>query len=280
MIKIGKINKLKVLKTASFGILLDGEDRGDILIPKRNIVEGHQLKKEIEVFIYMDSEDNVTATTLKPAAMVGEFAFLKVVAVSRVGAFMDWGLPKDLFVPFQEQQQKMLNGNSYIVYVYVDKKTDRIAASSKLNKYLDISPAEYSPGEQVNLFIKNRSNLGFNVIINNTHSGLLFFEDVFQPLKTGQKLKGYIKKIREDNRIDVALHPEGYEKVSTLAARILATLRENKGYLEINDKSSPDQIYNTFGMSKKTFKKAIGALYKHKIILVESKGIRLVPEQE
>jgi len=276
MIKTGKINKLKALKKVASGVYLDGENLGLILLPKRNIAESREVNKEIEVFVYMDSEDKITATTLKPAAKVGEFAFLKVVSVNRIGAFMDWGLPKDLLVPFREQRQKMLNDQSYIIYIYVDEKTGRIAASSKLNKYLDKSPAEYKPGERINLLINNRTNLGFNVIINNAHSGLIFQEDIFQTVKTGQKLMGYIKKIREDNRIDVALHPEGYEKVGALAARVLVSLRENKGYLAINDKSSPDRIYNTFGMSKKTFKKAVGALYKKNLILIESQGIRLV----
>jgi len=230
----------------------------------------------LETFIYLDSEDRLVATTEKPLAMVEEFALLEVVSVTPVGAFLNWGLPKDLFVPFREQRQPMEEGKKYLVYVYVDINTKRIAASSKIEQYLDNIPVDYDPDEEVDLIIVNETDLGYNAIIDNSHFGILYKNEVFQPLNPGDRVQGYIKKIRTDGKIDLRLEKIGYEKISSFVDRIIAELQKNKGFLPLTDKSSPEEIYQTFKISKKNFKAAIGALYKKRFIALEDNGIRLL----
>jgi predicted RNA-binding protein (virulence factor B family) len=276
MAEIGKYNTLRVVKEVDFGLYLDGGELGEILIPKRYVPENTKPEDNIEVFIYLDSEDRIIAITEKPYITVGEFAMLKVVDVTQMGAFLDWGLPKDLFVPFREQKQKMEEGKWYIVTVYLDQETKRLVASAKIEKFLDNLPPDYEDGEEVDLLIAGETDLGFNAIINGKHMGILYKNEVFQPLKRGEKIKGYIKKIREDEKIDLILQKPGYQKVDDISMRILEILKEHGGYMLITDKSEPDAIYNLFGVSKKTFKKAIGALFKHRIISIENKGIRLL----
>jgi len=276
MTEIGKINHLYVVKEVDFGIYLDGGDLGEILMPKRYVPEGTQPEDTIDAFIYLDSEDRLVATTEKPLAMVEEFALLQVVAVTPVGAFLNWGLPKDLFVPFREQRQPMEEGKKYLVYVYVDTNTKRIAASSKIENYLDNIPVDYDVDEEVDLIIVNETDLGYNAIIDNSHLGILYKNEVFQPLNPGDRIPGYIKKIRTDGKIDLRLEKIGYEKISSFVDRIIAELQKNKGFLPLTDKSSPEEIYKAFKISKKNFKAAIGALYKKRFIALEDNGIRLL----
>ncbi|HEY3372562.1 MAG TPA: S1-like domain-containing RNA-binding protein [Prolixibacteraceae bacterium] len=276
MTEIGKINHLYVVKEVDFGIYLDGGDLGEILMPKRYVPEGTQPEDMIDAFIYLDSEDRLVATTEKPLAMVEEFALLEVVSVTSVGAFLNWGLPKDLFVPFREQRQPMEEGKKYLVYVYVDTDTKRIAASSKIENYLDNIPVDYDVDEEVDLIVVNETDLGYNAIIDNSHLGIIFKNEVFQPLNPGDKIQGFIKKIRTDGKIDLCLQKAGYEKISEFADKIIAELQKQKGFLALTDKSSPEDIYHTFKFSKKNFKAAIGALYKKRIIALEENGIRLL----
>ncbi len=276
MAEIGKLNSLRVVKEVDFGLYLDGGEHGEILLPKRYVPENAKPEDILEVFIYLDSEDRVIATTETPYIMIGEFACLKAVAITSMGAFLDWGLMKDLFVPFREQKQKMEEGKWYVVTVYLDFDSKRLVASAKIEKFLDNLPPEYDAGEEVDLLIAGETDLGFNAIINNKHSGVLYKNEVFQPLKKGDRIKGYIKKIREDEKIDLILQKAGYQKVDDISMRIVDVLKEHKGYIAITDKSDPDTIYNLFGVSKKTFKKAIGSLYKFRVISIEDKGIRLL----
>ena len=276
MTEIGKINHLYVVKEVDFGIYLDGGDLGEILMPKRYVPEGTQPEDMIYAFIYLDSEDRLVATTEKPLAMVEEFALLEVVSVTPVGAFLNWGLPKDLFVPFREQRQPMEEGKKYLVYVYVDTNSKRIAASSKIENYLDNIPVDYDIDEEVDLIVVNQTDLGYNAIIDNSHFGIIFKNEVFQPLNPGDKIQGFIKKIRTDGKIDLCLQKAGYEKISEFADKIIAELQKREGFLALTDKSSPEDIYKTFKFSKKNFKAAIGALYKKRIIALEENGIRLL----
>ncbi|MFY9151027.1 MAG: S1-like domain-containing RNA-binding protein [Prolixibacteraceae bacterium] len=276
MAEIGKLNQLEVVKEVDFGIYLDGGDLGEILMPKRYVPEGTQVDDTIEAFIYLDSEDRLVATTEKPLAMVEEFALLEVVSVTPVGAFLNWGLPKDLFVPFREQRQEMEEGRKYLVYVYLDTNSKRIAASSKIENYLDNIPVDYDENEEVDLIIVNETDLGFNAIIDNSHLGIIYKNEVFQELNPGDKIKGYIKKIRTDGKIDLRLDKMGYEKISSFVDLIIVELQKNKGFIPLTDKSSPEDIYRTFKISKKNFKAAVGALYKKRFIALEENGIRLL----
>lgn len=276
MAEIGKINHLYVVKELDFGIYLDGGDLGEILMPRQYVPEGTQPEDMIDAFIYLDSEDRLVATTLKPKAMVEEFALLEVVSVTQVGAFLDWGLPKDLFVPFREQRQPMEEGKKYLVYVYLDQNSKRIAASSKIEQFLDNIPVDYDVDEEVDLIIVNETDLGYNAIIDNSHLGILYKNEVFQTLTPGDKVQGFIKKIRTDGKIDLSLVKAGYEKISDFAERIIAELEKQDGFLSLTDKSSPEDIYKTFKFSKKNFKAAVGALYKKRMIALEENGIRLV----
>ncbi len=276
MAAIGLINELEVVKEVDFGVYLDGGPHGEILMPKRYVPEGCKPGDTLEVFIYLDSEDRLVATNEKPKAMIGEFALLPVVSITNVGAFLDWGLPKDLLVPFREQQQTMEAGKSYLVYVYLDDESQRIAATSKLDKCVDNIPVDYEVGEEVDLLIAGQTDLGFKAIIDNSHWGMLYKNEVFQPLNTGQRLKGFIKTIREDEKIDLSLQKEGYEKIDDISQSILNKLAANSGFLALTDKSSPELIKNTLHISKKNFKKAIGTLYKQRLIALEENGIKML----
>ena len=274
MIKVGQYNKLEVIKEVAFGIYLDGDDWGDILLPNKVVPKGTKVNDLLEVFIYFDSEDKIIATTLTPRAKLGSCAFLKVVDVNRVGAFLDWGLDKDLLVPMPEQYRPMEQDKSYIVYVKLDNK-GRLIASSKLDHFLDKSSAHYKQGDEVSLLIAETTELGNKVIINDRHWGLIHSADIFQTLGYGKRLRGYIKNIREDGKIDVVLRKIGQDSIHELAKRILAELHKKGGFLPLHDKSSSLEIQRTFGDSKKSFKSAIGRLYKQGDINIESDGIRL-----
>jgi predicted RNA-binding protein (virulence factor B family) len=276
MIEIGRLNNLKVIKEVDFGIYLDGEDLGNILLPKKYVPENTKIDDIIEVFISFDSEDRILATTQLPYVMIGEFGLLRVVSLSNFGAFLDWGLLKDLLVPFSEQKIKMEMGRSYIVRVYLDELTNRIVGSSNLDKFVDKYPSDYLEGDEVDILITKKTDLGYKAIINDTHWGVLYENEIFQPLKIGQKLTGFIKKIRDDDKIDLTLQKSGYKKVEDLSDRILDLIKQNNGFIDLTDTSSPEEIYEALGVSKKTFKKAIGALYKERMISIGDAGIRLL----
>jgi hypothetical protein len=273
--EIGKINTLEVVRETENGLYLNGEDLGEILMPHKFITQEVRDSNKATVFIYTDSEDRLVATTETPFAKVGEFAFLKVAATSSFGAFLNWGLPKDLLVPFSEQKAKMKEGGEYLVYIYLDTKTNRIAASAKLDKFLDKTPPGYEKGGQVDLFIAGETDLGYKAIVNGKHWGLLYENQLFQPLQTGQRTKGFVNKIRDDGKIDLLLEKPGYDKVDAISELILSELKENNGFIAVSDKTSPEMIEAMFGTSKKSFKKAIGALYKRKLIVFKSDGIKL-----
>ena len=275
MAEIGQINELRIVKELDFGIYLDGGEHGEILMPKRYIPEGCKPEDIIQAFIYRDSEDRLIATTEEPFAKVGDFAFLKAVSVSTVGAFLDWGLSKDLLIPYREQSHKIEVGKKYIVYVYLDIDSQRIVASSKIDRFLDNVPPPFKPDEEVELFIVNKTELGYKAIINNTHSGIIYQNEVFQTIRQGEKLKGFIKKVREDEKIDLYLIKKGAEQRDELSTRILNYLKKNGGFMNITDKSDPQIIYKQFEVSKKNYKIAIGLLYKQKMIVLEDDGIRL-----
>ena len=271
MILPGRYNTLKVVKYVDFGVYLDGAEMGEILLPARYVPEVCEVGEDLEVFIYLDSEDRIIATTEKPFAQVGEFAMLRVNAVNNVGAFLDWGLMKDLLVPFREQKMNMVAGRSYLVYVYVDPDSQRIAASAKLEKFLDNVVPEYKVGEEVSLIVESESELGYNAIINHLHRGILYHDELPGPLNKGQKLKAYIKKVRDDKKIDLSLYRPGYEQVDGISQDILNKLHEAGGFLPFTDKSDAALIFERFAISKKIFKKAIGALYRQRRILMEEK---------
>ena len=278
MIKIGEINKLTVVKVVDFGVYLDGgEEWGEILMPNEYVPDNCFPDDEVEAFIYFDSEDRIVATTEDVYAKVGEFAYLKVVATTGVGAFLDWGLKKDLLVPFREQRDSLIEGKSYLVYVYVDKDSDRIAATTKIEKYIDLSPVDYQTGQEVEILIARKTDLGYAVIINNAHWGVIYLNEIFRSIKIGEKTKAYIKLVREDKKIDISLQaPIGYMQIAGLAKEILDKLNDYGGTLDISDKSAPEDIYNVFGCSKKNYKKALGSLLKQGIIEIDNNEVRLI----
>lgn len=279
MIKIGQFNKLKMVREAPFGVYLQGGGEwGEILLPNKWIPKGTLVGDVLDVFVYFDSEDKIIATTVRPHVKLGGCAFLKVVDVNNVGAFLDWGLDKDLLVPKPEQYRPMELGKSYLVYLKQDNQ-GRIIASSKIDHFLDKTPANYQPGEEVNLLVADTTPLGRKVIINNRHWGLIHSSDIFQNLMYGKKLKGYIKRVREDGKIDVALRQIGQSSINDLAQRILTKLEQSNGFLALHDKSSPVEIQHVFAESKKNFKSAIGQLYKRGLIDIEENGIRLRREE-
>lgn len=276
MIHPGIYNTLKVLRQTSVGYFLGDNEDNDVLLPNKYVPKDLKVDDEIEVFIYHDSEDRLIATTLKPKVTKNHFASLQVKEVNRVGAFLDWGLEKDLLVPYKEQNSEMIEGHWYVVYMYLDLESGRLAASSKLNQFFENDDIELEEGEGVDLLVSQKTELGHKVIINDTYSGMVYSNEVFQELKQGFKLKGYIKKIREDQKIDVALQKQGYAQIDDTAKMLLEKLEENEGFLALHDKSSPDDIKAELQMSKKVFKKAVGQLYKAKKIVIEDNGIRLI----
>ena len=276
MVQIGKYNTLEVLREVDFGIYLKGDNDEEILLPSRYVPHNCRLGDKINVFVYLDSEDRIIATTEHPYAQVGEFAYLQVKSTNRVGAFLDWGLMKDILVPFREQKMTMKEGYSYIVYLYVDNESQRIAASAKLDKYLDNVPINYIPNQEVDILVVQRTDLGYKVIIDNLHWGMVYHNEIFTNIERGDKLKGYIKQIRNDEKIDVSLQPFGYEKIDALSQQILDVLKDNDNYLPLSDKSPEETINKYFTYSKKNFKKAIGALYRKHLILILNNGIKAI----
>lgn len=275
MINIGKINKLNVVKQQGADVYLDDRTSGKVRLADRRLPASCEIGDSLEVFVYVDSEGHLAATTKKPLAQVGDIAWLKVVSLNYVGAFLDWGLPKDLLVPFSEQYHEMEVGRSYLVRVFLDEQ-NRIAATTKIDKTLSDESVDFEVGQKVSLMIAGTSDLGIKAIINNSHWGMLYQNELYQPVRKGQKLDGYIKQIREDQKIDLSLQQPGYGKVVSLTDSIIAKLKANNGELMLSDKSPPEAIYAAFGVSKKVFKQAIGALYKQQLITMDKNGIKLV----
>jgi uncharacterized protein len=274
MLKIGDYNTLKVEKFVDFGLYLQS-DEGEILLPKKYMTEDISVGDMIEVFIYRDSEDRLIATNLKPLAKVGEFAALQVKDTTQFGAFLEWGLEKDLLVPFNEQKRKMEVGRTYVVYVLIDPKTERVIATSKISAFLNKKNIELKNNEEVDLLIFDQSELGYSAIIDNKYSGMLYRNEVFRKIQIGDRLKGYVKQVREDNKIDLTLNKPGMDSVDDAKDLILKELEKNKGFLNLTDSSDPEDIKEKLQMSKKTFKKAIGGLYKEQKITLEPHGISL-----
>ena len=276
MAELGQYNRLRIIKRVDIGVFLDGDQFGDILLPRKYAPESMQIGDDVEVFLYNDSEDRIIATTLKPKTRVSECAYLHDVSISKFGAFLDWGLPKDLLVPFSEQQKPMQQGYSYSVYVFVDEETQRIAASTKLEQHLSVDISGFKPKQEVDLLIYGKSDLGFKAIINGTHLGQLFEGETFQRLHFGEQVKGYIRQLRGDGKIDLVLQLPSELTRDKLSAAIIDHLRQHDGVSALTDKSPPDDIYQAFGVSKASYKKALGKLYKNRQILIEKHQITLV----
>jgi len=277
MLKIGHSYTLEVIKRVEFGVFLDAENLGEVLLPNRYIPDDVELGDHLSVFLYLDSDNRTVATTLEPKVRVGEFAYLEAVANTDYGTFLDWGLAKDLLVPFGEQHRPMEVGTSYLVHVYLGQADGRITASSKIDKFLDDDrPHEFQPRQPVDLIIANSTELGYKAIINHSHWGLLYKNEVFQRISFGQSLRGFIKQVRPDGRIDLGL-AAGREVRDKYATAILDYLHQQEdGFAAVHDKSDPALITRLFGISKKAFKQAIGGLYKQHLIVIEQAGIRLV----
>ena len=275
MIKVGDYSVLKVLREADFGFYLDDGAEG-VLLPKRFVPEGLKVGDEIKVFIYHDSEGRLIATTQHPKGVVGEIVKLKAITVTNQGAFLDWGLMKDIFVPKSKQLGGMREGAEYLVKIYVDEQTGRVAATEKIEPFLSNENLTVKEKDIVDLVVYRRTDIGYLVIINNKHTGVLHFNEIYQNISVGDKLKGFIKAIRPENKIDVVAGRPGYNRVEDEAEKILRLLNENNGYLPYHDKSDPDEIYNFFGISKKAFKMATGNLYKQQKITFTKTGIKLL----
>ena len=277
-IELGKINTLVVKRYVDFGLYLSAQDDDiEVLMPRRYTSRDMRVGDLVDVFVYNDSEDRMVATTEKPYAMVGEFALLRVNSVSGVGAFLDWGLMKDLLVPFREQKMRMIKGRSYIVYVYVDDASDRIVASAKIDKFLDNKIPSFKPYEEVDILVVQRTDLGYKVIVNNLFSGMIYHNQIFQEINIGDKMKAHIKALRPDGKIDVIIGSSEKNRVHELADSILSFMSRNHGEMRITDASTPDEIKAIFQCSKKDFKKALGYLFKqHLIDLTDKESVKLV----
>ena len=274
-VKLGKYNQLEVVKTVDFGVYLDGGDDGEILLPSRYVPEGCKPGDVLNVFIYLDNEERLVATTLEPYVQVGEFACLEVAWVNEYGAFLDWGLMKDLFVPFREQKMKMQKGHRYVVHAHVDEDSYRIMASAKVERYLSKELPEYQPGEEVEVMAWQKTDLGYKVIVDNKFGGLVYQKEIFKPLEPGMRMQAFVRQVREDGKIDLTLQKDGLQKVGDFAEILLQYIKDNGGHTSLNDKSAAEDIYDTFGVSKKTFKKAVGDLYKKRLVILVEGGIQL-----
>jgi len=275
MIEQGKQIELKITKRATFGLFLGDESGEEVLLPNKYCSDEMKPGDQIRVFVYKDSEGKKVATTLTPKIFLHEFALLKVTAVTAVGAFMDWGLEKELMVPFREQKQKLELGRWYIVYLDLDVKSDRLYASNRVERFLQNEQINVKEGEEVALVVLQKTDMGYSVIINHAHKGLIFDNEIFREIRVGDKLRGYVKRIREDQKIDVSLQAIGFRNFNDANSELIyKKLEENDGFLAFTDKSSPEEIYSQFGISKKAFKKSIGALYKQKLIEIRPDGIK------
>lgn len=276
MIETGKFNTLTISRKRDNEVYLDGGESGEIALADKDVPKDCNVGDTLKVFVYIDGKNQLQATTLIPKAQADEVAWLKVVSLSHAGAFMDWGLPKDLLVPFSEQKGRMVEGRFYLVRLFLDED-NRIAATTLLDDFIQDQAFYFKEGQAVDLIIADETELGFKAVVNHQYWGVLYKNEIFQPLQKGQKLKGYIKKIRPDNKLDLALNQDKYgQKVDDTSAKVLSILEQHGGYIALTDKSPPEMIYDTFGVSKKVYKQAIGGLYRQRKILIEDKGIRLV----
>jgi uncharacterized protein len=275
MVQIGKMNTLRIVGMQAYGMHLDGGKAGDVLLRGKHLAGKYGPGDLLEVFVYTDREQRLLATVQKPYAMVGEFACLRVVASGTAGAFLDWGLESDLFVPKSEQQDNMLQGRFYVVYLFLGETTKRITASTKLKEFLNQQPPQYAEGAAVDLLVYAKTDLGYRTIVNNSHIGMLYANEVFQKLAIGQRLVAYVKKVREDGKIDLRLQQTGYQGIDNISQTILDAIKERGGMVAVSDKSPPEDIYAMFAVSKKNFKKAIGVLYKKRLIVIDSEGVKL-----
>jgi predicted RNA-binding protein (virulence factor B family) len=272
VVEIGQFNRLKVMREVPFGVYLDGGEAGGILLPRREVPEDTRIGDSLQVFIYLDSDDFLIASTRKPRALVGQFARLKVTDVNKVGAFLDWGMPKELFLPFAEQLRPLKPGEWVTVYLYIDN-SERIAASARTERFLEKNPTDLKPGQLVELLVLRRTDLGYPVIIDHRYEGLLHHQDLFREIRPGQRLSGFIKQLLPDGKIDVMLDKPGYARVDPLAQQILDYLDTHGGHCPLGDKSDPDAIRETFGVSKKAYKMALGALMKAGQITQDETGV-------
>lgn len=276
MIQLGKKNTLIALRSTSVGFYLgDKEETVEILLPGKYVPESLMPDDEIEVFIYKDSEDRLVATTLTPKIQLNECAYLQVKDINAAGIFLDWGLEKDLLLPYSEQAERMELGKRYFVFLSLDEKTDRLMASAKLGRFMK-EKIELSEGEQVNILVTYQQDLGYQVIVNNQYYGLVYYNEIFKPVKKGDRLKGFVKRIREDGKIDISLQKQGYGEIENATQVLLKKLKASRGFIALTDKSDPQAIIKLLGMSKKTFKKAVGSLYKQKLIEIQDTGIALL----
>ena len=275
MVKTGAYNELEVLKRLDFGIYL-GEDNVEILMPTKWIPAGTKIGDKLNVFVFRDSDDRLIATTIKPFAIANTFAFLEVKQVNNIGAFMEWGMDKDLLVPFREQSSRMDPGKSYVVFVYLDEQSDRIVASAKLSKFIEQQEIDLREGDVVDLLIYAETDLGYNAIVNNLYSGLIYKNEIYEAIRIGDQIKGFVKHIREDNKIDLSLQKSGFELVDDVKWRILKLMKAENGFLPLNDNSTPEEIKAKLQISKKAFKKAVGALYKERLVKLTPKGVELI----
>ncbi len=280
MIRLGKHNIMEVVREVDFGMYLDAGEVGEVLIPRKYIPEGTKVGDSLRVFLHLDSEERLVATTEEPKVEVNEFAYLEVKWVNEYGAFLDWGLTKDLFCPFKEQKMRMVQGRKYLIFCYIDPVTYRIVASAKVDKFLSDEMPPYSSGEEVDILIHQKSDLGMKAIVDGKYRGLIFDNEIFQPLHTGDKLKAYVKQVRPDGKIDLKLQRYfGKKRITTFSDQLLQYLKACKdGFCPLHDKSDAEDIYSTFGVSKKTFKRGVGDLYKHQFITLLPDGIQLTPK--
>ena len=276
MIKIGEYNTLEILRSTEPGLFLGDDEDNEVLLPNRYVPETFEISENIDVFVYLDNEERLVAVTDKPYITKGEFALLRCNQVTKIGAFLDWGMVKELFCPFKEQAFKMKAGSWYLVYCYLDEESNRLVASSKTNRFLDNKMLTVQQFDIVDLIVSHPSPMGMNVIVNKTHLGLIFNESLFKDISIGDKLKGVVKKIRKDNKLDIILEQIGYRNIEPTADILLTELQDNNGYLNLTDKSSPELIKETLQMSKKSFKKAVGLLYKQRLISIKEDGIHLL----
>lgn len=274
-IELGKYNQLEVVKEVDFGVYLDGGEDGEILLPTRYVPEDCKIGDILNVFLYLDMDERLIATTLTPFVQVGQFACLEVSWVNQYGAFLNWGLMKDLFVPFREQKMKMQVGRKYVVHAHLDEESYRIVASAKVERYLSKEQPEYASGDEVDILIWQKTDLGFKAIIDNKYSGLLYENEIFTLLETGMEMKAFVKQVREDGKVDLILQKPGFEKIDDFAKTLLDYIKEQGGRINLNDKSPAEDIYDTFGVSKKTFKKGVGDLYKKRLVVLHEDGITL-----
>lgn len=275
-IDLGKKNRLEVVRAVDFGMYLDGGQEGEILLPKRYVPQGCKVGDELEVFIYLDSEERLVATTETPKAQVGDFAYLQVAWVNNCGAFLDWGLMKDLFVPFREQKIKMQKGQRYIVHLHIDEESYRIMASAKVEHFLSDEKPPYQPGDEVRILVWQKTDLGFKVIVDNRFAGLVYDNEVFRMPHTGDRMTAYVKQVRPDGKLDIALQKQGRTAVTDFSETLWDYLKAHNGCTPLGDKSPAEDIYNEFDVSKKVFKKAVGDLYKRHLIEVTDEGLRLL----